>query len=103
MAKKKAESNPITRPVRIPERYSHQNVMKRHEQKHASINFRNNLLQSRANAAYKNEYDRVNSMLHHHLLSQSSPEYSRLTQRKDNIKKMVGQGLYPQHELYKRD
>ena len=30
MAKKKAESNPITRPVRIPERYSHQNVMKRH-------------------------------------------------------------------------
>lgn len=103
MAKKKADSNPITRPVNIPAKYNYEHLMKRHELKHASINFRNNLLQSRSNAAYRNEYDRVNSMLHNHLLSQSSPEYGRLVKRKEDLKRLASQGLYPQHELFKRD
>ena len=98
-----ASKGPVTAPVKIPAKYSYENLMKKHQLKHASIQFRNDLLKARANAAYKNEYDRVNSMLHNHLLHNSSPEHRRLVERKEQLKRLASDGLYPQHELFKRD
>ena len=92
-----------TEPLKVPSRYSYENMMKQHQLKHASIDFRNNLLKSRANAAYKNEYDRVHSMLQHHILHNSSPYHELLKDRKEHLKKLVSDRLYPQHELFKKE
>ena len=89
--------------ARIPEKYSYQAMMKKRELKHASIHFRNELLKRRASAAYQNEYDRVNSMLHNHLLHRDHPEYELLTRRKEHLKTLASQAMYPEHEIYKRD
>lgn len=94
---------PFPKPSRIPEKYSYQSMMKKHELKHASVQFRTDLLRRRANAAYQNEYDRVNSMLHNHLLHNSSPDYHRLTERKEHLKKLASQAMYPEHDIYKHD
>ena len=94
---------PLTKPVRIPEKYSYENIMKKHQLKHASIQFRNDLLKARANASYKNEYDRVNNIMHQHLLNNDHPNYQRLVKRKEELKELASRGLYPQHELYKKD
>jgi hypothetical protein len=88
---------------RIPGNYNYQSMMKKHELKHASVQFRTDLLRRRANAAYQNEYDRVNSMLHHHLLHNTSPDYNRLTERKEHLKKLASQAMYPEHDIYKHD
>ena len=94
---------PFPKPNRTPDKYSYQSMMKKHELKHASVQFRTDLLRRRANAAYQNEYDRVNSMLHNHLLHNSSPDYHRLTERKDHLKKLASQAMYPEHDIYKHD
>ena len=93
----------LPKAVNIPAKYSYQNMMKNHELKHANIQFRNDMLKARANAAYKNEYDRINSILHNHILHNSSPSHDILNERKDYLKKLVSDGLYPQHELFKKD
>ena len=94
---------PLPKAVNIPEKYSYQNMMKKHELKHASIQFRNDLLKARSNAAYKNEYDRVNSMIHNHILNNSHPSIDTLNHRKEHLKRLASDGLYPQHELFKKD
>ena len=94
---------PIPTPIKIPSKYSYQNMMKKHELKHASIQFRNDMLKARANAAYKNEYDRINGMIHNHMLNNSHPSYDTLVQRKEHLKRLASDGLYPQHELFKKD
>jgi len=96
-------TGPLTKAVNIPSKCSYQNMMKNHELKHANIQFRNDLLKSRANAAYKNEYDRINSMLHNHILHNSSPSRDTLVERREHLKKLVSDGLYPLHELFKRE
>jgi len=93
----------LPKAVNIPAKYSYQNMMKNHELKHANIQFRNDMLKARANAAYKNEYDRINSILHNHILHNSSPSLDTLNERKDYLKKLVSDGLHPQHELFKKD
>ena len=72
----------LPKAVNIPAKYSYQNMMKNHELKHANIQFRNDMLKARANAAYKNEYDRINSILHNHILHNSSPSLDTLNERK---------------------
>ena len=94
---------PFPKPSRIPEKYNYQSMMKKHELKHASVQFRTDILRRRANAAYQNEYDRVNSMLHNHLLHRDHPDYHRLTERKEHLKKLASQAMYPEHEIYKHD
>ena len=93
----------LPKAVNIPAKYSYQNMIKNHELKHANIQFRNDLLKARANAAYKNEYDRINSMIHNHLLNKVHPSYELLNQRKEHLKRLASDGLYPQHELFKKD
>ena len=63
---KSKSKGPLPKATNIPAKYSYQNMMKNHELKHANIQFRNDLLRARANAAYKNEYDRTHSILHNH-------------------------------------
>lgn len=106
MAKKRFKEpskSPIPAPTHIPAKYRYENIMKRHQLRHANIQFRNDLLRSRASAAYQNELDRVNSMLHSHILQRDHPNYQVLLQRKEHLKRLASGGLYPEHELYKRD
>lgn len=101
--KSQKSKSKLPKAVNIPEKYNYQNMMKKHELKHANIQFRNDLLKARANAAYKNEYDRINSMIHNHTLNNVHPSYDTLVQRKEHLKRLASDGLYPQHELYKKD
>ena len=87
-----------TDPLHIPSKYSYENMMKRHTLKHASIQFRNDLLKSQARAMYQNEYDRVNSMLNNHLLNNTHPDYERLVNRRSELKKLAERALY-NHEV----
>ena len=100
---KSKSKSPLPKAVNIPSKYSYENMMKKHQLKHANIQFRNDLLKSRANAAYKNEYDRVNNILHNHILNNSSPSHYTLVERREQVKRLVADGLYPQHELFKKD
>ena len=94
--------SPLTSAVKIPAKYNYDNIMKKHHLKHASIQFRNDLLRSKARASYQNEYDRVNSMLHTHILNQSQPNRELLVHRKDEMKRLALESLHPlQHEIYK--
>jgi len=94
---------PFTKAVRIPEKYSYENMMKKHQTKHANVQFRNDLLKAKANASYKNEYDRVHNILQHHILHNSDPHYDRLTKRKEELKHLFTHGIYPEHAIYKKD
>jgi len=99
----KSHKSRLPKAVNIPAKYSCQNMMKNHEMKHANIQFRNDLLKARSNAAYKNEYDRINSMLHNHILHNSSPSYDTLIERREHLKRLVSEGLHPQHELFRKE
>ena len=94
---------PLPKAVNVPAKYSYQNMMKNHELKHANIQFRNNLIKARVNAAYKNEYDRINNILHNHILHNSSPSYETLKERQEHLKKLVSEGLHHQHELFNKE
>ena len=94
---------PFTKAVRIPEKYSYENIMKKHQTKHANVQFRNDLLKAKANASYKNEYDRVHNILQHHILHNSTANHDRLIKRKEELKHLFTHGIYPQHEIYKKD
>ena len=94
---------PLPDPIKIPAKYSYQNMMKKHEMKHASIQFRNNLVNSHRRAAYQNEFDRVNNILNSHILNQDHPHYHHLLERKDRLKQLANESLGPiPHEIYKR-
>ena len=83
-----------TDPLHIPSKYSYENMMKRHTLKHASIQFRNDLLKSQARAMYQNEYDSVNSILNNHLLNNTHTDYERLVNRRSVLKKLAERALY---------
>ena len=87
----------------IPANYSYASIMKKHQLKHASIQFRNDLLKAQAQASYQNEYDRINGMLHNHILSQTSPQRGILEHRKEHMKRLWNESVYPpEHEIYRR-
>ena len=43
---------PLTTAIKIPAKYNYENMMKKHHLKHASIQFRNDLLKSKSSASY---------------------------------------------------
>jgi hypothetical protein len=89
--------------AKIPAKYSHEEIMKKHRIKHASIQFRTDLIRAHARASYQNEYSRLSSMLHNHLLHQSYPEREILERRLADIKKLAGESVHSQnHEISKR-
>lgn len=94
---------PLTTAVKIPAKYNYENMMKKHHLKHASIQFRNDLLKSKASASYQNEYDRINGMLHNNILSQAHPQRAILEHRKHHMKRLASESVYPsEHEIYKK-
>ena len=72
----------------IPAKYSYANLIQQHKSKHASIQFRSDLLRSQAQASYQNEYNRIRSMLHNHTLSQTHPQRAILEHRGANEEAM---------------
>ena len=99
-----SSKGPIPNPVKIPAKYRYQTMMMRHEIKHASIQFRHDLVNSHKRAAYQNEYDRVNNILHSHILNQTAPQRALLEHRKEHMKRLALESLHPiPHEIYKRD
>ena len=100
MTKTKSKPNGIGP---IPAKFSYANIMRKHQIKHASIQFRNDLLKSQAQASYQNEYSRIHGMLHNHILSQTSPQRAILEHRQEHIKRLWNESIYPpDHEIYRR-
>ena len=87
----------LIQPRRIP--HSYHNIMERHHRRHASIQFRNDLLKSQARANYHNEYDRLTGILNNTVLKHGDKE--RLMNRKEELKKLAHHSFYPpHHEIY---
>ena len=87
----------LIQPRRIP--YSYHKIMERHHRRHASIQFRNDLLKAQARANYHNEYDRLTGILNNTVLKHGDKE--RLMNRKEELKKLAQHSFYPaHHEIY---
>ena len=90
----------LIQPRRIPHSYSMHRIMERHHRRHASIQFRNDLLKAQARSNYHNEYDRLTGILNNTVLQHGDKE--RLMNRKDELKKLANASFYPpHHEIYK--
>jgi hypothetical protein len=70
---------------------SYKNIMKEYQDKVASINFRNDMLQRQRNANYRNEYDRMRGILDHSVLRGES--LARLHHRGAYLARMLDGGL----------
>lgn len=87
----------LIQPARVP--HSYHKLMERHQRRHASIQFRNDLLKSQARANYHNEYDRLTGILNNTVLGHGDKE--RLMNRKDELKRLAQASFYPaHHEIY---
>ena len=87
----------------IPAKFSYANITRKRQSKHASIQFRSDLLRSQAQASYQNEYNRIHSMLRNHILSQTHPQRAILEHRQKHMKRLWDESVYPpEHEIYKR-
>ena len=89
----------LTKPVRIP--YSYHAIMERHRLKHASIQFRTDMLKAQARSNYHNEYDRLTGIMNNTVLGHGDKE--RLMNRKAELRKLAQDSFYPpHHEIYKK-
>jgi hypothetical protein len=87
------------KPAKIP--YSYHAIMERHKRKHASIQFRNDLLKAQTRANYHNEYDRLTGILNNTVLRHGDKE--RLMNRKDELRKLAQDSFHPpHHEIYNK-
>ena len=90
----------LIQPRRLPRSHSMHHIMERHHRRHASIQFRNDLLEAQARANYHNEYDRLTGILNSNVLHNGDKE--RLTNRKDELKRLAHASFYPpHHDIYK--
>ena len=96
-SEEREQKQELIQPRRIP--YSYHKIMERHHRRHASIQFRNDLLKAQARANYHNEYDRLTGILNNTVLKHGDKE--RLMNRKEELKKLAQQSFYPpHHEIY---
>ena len=90
----------LLQPRRIPHSHSMHHIMERHHRRHASIQFRNDLLKAQARSNYHNEYDRLTGILNSTVLHHGDKE--RLINRKEELKRLANASFYPpHHEIYK--
>ena len=88
----------LIQPRRVP--HSYHSIMERHHRRHASIQFRNDLLKAQTRANYHNEYDRLTGILNSTVLQHGDTE--RLMNRKDELKRLAHGSFYPpHHDIYK--
>jgi len=91
------EQQQLIQPRRVP--YSYHKLMERHQRRHASIQFRNDLLKAQARANYHNEYDRLTGIMNSTVLGHGDKE--RLMNRKEELKRLAQASFYPpHHEIY---
>ena len=96
-SEEREQKQELIQPRRIP--YSYHKIMERHHRRHASIQFRNDLLKAQARANYHNEYDRLTGIFNNTVLKHGDKE--RLMNRKEELKKLAQQSFYPpHHEIY---
>ena len=66
---------------------SYKNIMKEYQDRVASVNFRNDMLQRQRNANYQNEYHRLSSLLDHTIIP--GVHLGRLKKRKENLRALL--------------
>ena len=66
---------------------SYKNIMKEYQDRVASINFRNDMIQRQLNANYQNEYERLSGILNHTIMP--GVHMQRLKHRKEHLKKLI--------------
>ena len=78
------EGSKLTVPKRFP--YTYEKNMKAYHQKHASIQFRKDLMQAQTRANYHNEFDRISGILNDTALKHDDKE--RLLNRKSELRNL---------------
>ena len=84
----------------IPSKYLYPAMIERHRIKHASINFRNDMLKAHARAQYHNEFDRIRSILSQTTVPQGHMGRERLENRLMELKRLAAESVHPHHEIY---
>ena len=97
--KKGGSQLPKTR--QIPANHLYPALIERQRMKHASIQFRNDMLKANARAHYHNEYDRIRSILTHTVVPQGHMSRERLENRAKELKRLAMESVHPpHHEIY---
>lgn len=85
----------------IPAKHLYPALMERHRVKHASINFRNDMLKAQARSQYHNEFDRIKSILAHTIVPEGHMSRERLDNRLKELKRLAASSVpHPHHEIY---
>ena len=79
----------------IPSKYLYPALIERHRIKHASIQFRNDMLKSSARAHYHNEFDRIKSILANTIVPQGHMSRERLENRMNEMKRLAAESVHP--------
>jgi hypothetical protein len=66
---------------------SYKDIMKEYQNRVASVNFRNDMLQRQRNANYQNEFQRLTGILNHTIIP--GAQLSRLQNRKAHLKALL--------------
>ena len=66
---------------------SYKDIMKEYQDRVASVNFRNDMLQRQRNANYQNEYHRLSSILNHTIIP--GVHLARLQKRKERLRELL--------------
>ena len=70
---------------------NYKDIMKNHQDRVASINFRNDMLQRQKNANYQNEHQRLRGILEHTVVR--GVDHHRLQNRMHDLKRMLREGI----------
>ena len=70
---------------------NYKDMMKNYQDRVASINFRNDMLQRQKNANYQNEHQRLRGILEHTVVR--GVDHQRLQSRMHDLKKMLHEGI----------
>ena len=70
---------------------NYKDMMKNYQDRVASINFRNDMLQRQKNANYQNEHQRLRGILEHTVVR--GVDHQRLQNRMHDLKRMLHEGI----------
>ena len=77
-------------------------ILKKHKEKHESIQLRHDIIQANKRQNYINEYDRINGYLMHNI-THEHVSHAHLTSRKEQLKLLFEKSFKPEmHELYNK-
>lgn len=99
---KQSENEGLIAPSKVS--YNVKRIMERHQLKHASIQFRHDMIQKQNRINYQNEHDRLTGILNNKIILGLRPaDMARLTNRQQELKQLHQQSVYPDnHEIYRK-